>query len=151
MINDTLSDMLTRLRNGCAVQSATVVLPLTRLNQQICQILEKEGYIAAFRRVSHRNLIIDLKYSHVIPSNSLKGGTTGSTVVDKTVEKKIKSSITNLRRLSKPGARIYTTGKQMPKVFNGIGIIIVSTSQGIMTDREARFRSLGGELLCSIW
>ena len=146
MINDTLSDMLTRLRNGCAVQSATVVLPLTRLNQQICQILEKEGYIASFRRVSHRNLIIDLKYSHVTPSNPPKDGAIG-----KTIDKKIKPSITNLRRLSKPGARIYTTGKQMPKVFNGIGIIIVSTSQGIMTDREARFRSLGGELLCSIW
>ena len=148
MINDTLSDMLTRLRNGCAVQSATVVLPLTRLNQQICQILEKEGYIASFRRVSHRNIVIDLKYSHVTPSNSSKDR---SNVVDKTTDKKIKPSITNLRRLSKPGARIYTTGKQMPKVFNGIGIIIVSTSQGIMTDREARFRSLGGELLCSIW
>ena len=138
MINDTLSDMLTRLRNGCAVRSATVVLPLTRLNQQICQILEKEGYIASFRRSSQRDLIIDLKYSHVVGSTSLGG-------------KNTKPSITNLRRLSKPGARIYTTGKQMPKVFNGIGIIIVSTSQGIMTDREARFRSLGGELLCSIW
>ncbi len=148
MINDTLSDMLTRLRNGCAVQSATVVLPLTRLNQEVCQILEKEGYIASFRRVSHRNLIIDLKYSQLHPSNSSKDG---SSVVNKTIDKKIKPSITNLRRLSKPGARIYTTSKQMPKVFNGIGIIIVSTSQGIMTDREARFRSLGGELLCSIW
>ena len=150
MINDTLSDTLTRLRNGCAVKSATVVLPLTRLNQQICQILEKEGYIASFRRVSHRNIIIDLKYSHITESTPSKNGTNRS-IVDKGVDKKIKPSITNLRRLSKPGARIYTTGKQMPKVFNGIGIIIVSTSQGIMTDREARFRSLGGELLCSIW
>ena len=136
MINDSLSDMLTRLRNGCAVRSATVILPLTRLNQQICQILEKEGYIASFRRIPQRNILIDLKYSHI--STSLGIGD-------------VKPSITNLRRLSKPGARIYTTGKQMPKVFNGIGIIIVSTSQGIMTDREARSRSLGGELLCSIW
>ena len=111
---------------------------LTRLNQQICQILEKEGYISSFRRISQRDILIDLKYNHVVGSTSLG------------IEN-IKPSITNLRRLSKPGARIYTTGKQMPKVFNGIGIIIVSTSQGIMTDREARFRSLGGELLCSIW
>ena len=138
MINDSLSDMLTRLRNGCAVRSTTVILPLTRLNQQICQILEKEGYITSFRRISQRDLLIDLKYNNVIGSTSLGIG-------------HIKPSITNLRRLSKPGARIYTTGKQMPKVFNGIGIIIVSTSQGIMTDREARFRSLGGELLCSVW
>ena len=138
MINDSLSDMLTRLRNGCAVHSATVILPLTRLNQQICQILQKEGYITSFRRISHRNILIDLKYNHILGSTSLGLGN-------------VKPSITNLRRLSKPGARIYTTGKQMPKVFNGIGIIIVSTSQGIMTDREARSRSLGGELLCSIW
>lgn len=138
MINDSLSDMLTRLRNGCAVRSATVILPLTRLNQQICQILEKEGYITSFSRISQRNILIDLKYNHVIGSTSLGIGN-------------VKPSITNLRRLSKPGARIYTTGKQMPKVFNGIGIIIVSTSQGLMTDREARSRSLGGELLCSVW
>ena len=138
MINDSLSDMLTRLRNGCAVRSATVILPLTRLNQQICQILEKEGYIDSFRRISPRNILIDLKYNHLVGSTSLGIGN-------------VKPSITNLRRLSKPGARIYTTGKQMPNVFNGIGIIIVSTSQGIMTDREARSRSLGGELLCSIW
>lgn len=141
MINDSLSDMLTRLRNGCAVRSATVILPLTRINQQICQILEKEGYITSFRRISHRSILIDLKYN---TSNDNIGSTSlGINTV--------KPSITNLRRLSKPGARIYTTGKQMPKVFNGIGIIIVSTSQGIMTDREARSRSLGGELLCSIW
>ena len=138
MINDSLSDMLTRLRNGCAVRSATVMLPLTQLNQQICQVLEKEGYIHSFRRVSQRHILIDLKYNHVIGPAPLGIGN-------------VQPSITNLRRLSKPGARIYTTGKQMPKVFNGIGIIIVSTSQGIMTDREARSRSLGGELLCSIW
>nr|YP_010732110.1 ribosomal protein S8 [Massjukichlorella minus]WDY13024.1 ribosomal protein S8 [Massjukichlorella minus] len=129
MVNDTISDVLTRIRNGCLIQSQAVSIPLTRYGQEICQTLEKEGYIDSFQRDSKNELIVKLKY---------KGP-------DK------KSCITNLRRISKPGLRVYTRNKQIPTVLGGMGILILSTSQGIMTDREARFRGIGGEILCSIW
>jgi small subunit ribosomal protein S8 len=139
MVNDTISDMLTRIRNANLVKSQTVSIPFTKTSQQICTILEKEGLIESFQ--SHllvpalseaerrEKLILRLKY---------KGH-----------EKK--PCITNLRRISKPGLRIYTTHKDIPKILGGMGIIILSTSEGLMTDQEARFRGIGGEILCSIW
>lgn len=133
MFNDTISDVLTRIRNACMVQSPSVRIPLTRLSQQLCQILEKEGYIISFQRETEDTttfLKVQLKYT----SSSQK-----------------KPCITNLRRISKPGLRIYTNSKEIPKVLAGMGILILSTSQGLMTDREARFRHIGGEILCSIW
>ena len=137
MVNDTISDMLTRIRNANLVKSQTVSIPFTKISQQICTILEKEGLIESFQSYlptvsegeERENLILRLKY--------------------KGPEKK--PCITNLRRISKPGLRIYTNHKDIPKILGGMGIIILSTSQGLMTDREARVRGIGGEILCSIW
>ena len=129
MVNDTISDVLTRIRNGCLIQSQVISIPLTRYSQQICHTLEKEGFIDSFQRTSNNEIIVKLKY---------KGSNK-------------RSCITNLRRISKPGLRVYANKKQIPTVLGGMGILILSTSQGIMTDREARFRGIGGEILCSIW
>lgn len=137
MVNDTISDMLTRIRNANLVKSQTVSIPFTKISQQICTILEKEGLIESFQSYlptvsegeERENLILRLKY---------KG-------------REKKPCITNLRRISKPGLRIYTNHKDIPKILGGMGIIILSTSQGLMTDREARIRGIGGEILCSIW
>jgi len=129
MVNDTISDVLTRIRNASLIKSQTVSIPLTRTSQQISQILEEEGFIDSFQRMSTRELILNLKY---------KGP-------------QKKSCITNLRRISKPGLRIYSDTKKIPKILGGMGIIILSTSQGLMTDRQARFKGIGGEILCSIW
>ncbi len=129
MVNDTISDVLTRIRNACLIKSQTVSIPMTRLTQQICHTLEKEGFIESFQRDSDRQLTVQLRY--------------------KGAEKK--PCITNLRRISKPGLRVYTSKKQIPTILGGMGILVLSTSQGIMTDREAKFRGIGGEILCSIW
>lgn len=137
MVNDTISDMLTRIRNANLVKSQTVSIPFTKISQQICTILEKEGLIESFQSYlptvsegeERENLTLRLKY---------KG-------------REKKPCITNLRRISKPGLRIYTNHKDIPKILGGMGIIILSTSQGLMTDREARIRGIGGEILCSIW
>ena len=129
MVNDTISDMLTRIRNASLIKNRTVSVPLTRLSQRICQILETEGFIDSFQRVSSRELIVSLKY---------RG-------------QESKPCITNLRRISKPGLRIYTNHKEIPKILGGMGVVIISTSRGVITDREARFYGVGGEVLCSVW
>ena len=129
MVNDTISDMLTRIRNGCLVKSQTISIPFTRINQQISRILEKEGFIDSFQISSSGEITIRLKY----------------------IGNGKKPCITNLRRISKPGLRIYVNHKEIPKILGGMGIIILSTSKGIMTDSEARLQAIGGEILCSIW
>lgn len=129
MVNDTLSHMLTRIRNACLVKSQTVSIPFTRVTQHIARILEKEGFIESFQKSSSNDLILQLKY----------------------LGREKKPCITNLHRLSKPGLRVYVNKKEIPRVLGGMGIIIISTSKGIMTDNEARFHGVGGELLCSIW
>jgi small subunit ribosomal protein S8 len=133
MVNDTIGDLLTRIRNAGLRRSETVSLPLTRIGQQICQILEKEGFIESFQTESTQELRVRLKYR----SGSLKG--------------EERPCITNLRRISRPGLRIYANHKEIPKILGGMGIIILSTSQGLLTDREARLHGIGGEILCSIW
>ena len=138
MVNDTISDMLTRIRNACLMKKSTVVIPLTRMNQKIAQILEKEGFIQGFQISqldSFNSLILKLKYR----SKQTYLG------------KKKESCITNLKRISKPGLRIYSNHKEIPRILGGAGIVILSTPQGIMTDREARSLGIGGELLCTIW
>lgn len=138
MVNDTISDMLTRIRNASLMKKSTVVIPLTRLNQKIAQILEKEGFIQGFQISqldSFNSLILKLKYR------------SRQTYLGKRKE----SCITNLKRISKPGLRIYSNHKDIPRILGGAGIVILSTPQGIMTDREARALGIGGELLCSIW
>nr|ACQ90810.1 ribosomal protein S8 [Neglectella solitaria] len=129
MVNDTISNMLTCIRNACLVKSQTVSIPFTKLSQNISRILEKEGFIESFQISPSGEILLRLKYigNEKIPC------------------------ITNLRRISKPGLRIYVNKKEIPRVLGGMGIVILSTSQGIMTDSEARSCNIGGELLCSIW
>jgi small subunit ribosomal protein S8 len=130
--NDTISDMLTRIRNACAVRHPTTEVPTTKMTRSIASVLKEEGFIEGFEEVGEgvtRHLVIALKYK----------------------DKNRQPIINTLHRVSKPGLRVYSTCKDLPRVLGGIGIAIVSTSKGIMTDREARRQKLGGEILCYIW
>jgi small subunit ribosomal protein S8 len=130
--NDTISDMLTRIRNAVAVRHPTTLVPTTKMTRSIAQVLKEEGFIDDFEEVGEgikKQLSISLKY---------KG-------------KNRQPLIRTLKRVSKPGLRVYAPCKDIPRVLGGIGIAIVSTSRGIMTDREARKQGVGGEVLCYIW
>lgn len=136
MVNDTISDMLTRIRNACLTKKLTVLIPQNRMTHQISQILEKEGFIQTFQLSDDsKNLILKLKYRS---KQTLQG-------------KRKESCITNLKRISKPGLRIYANHKDIPRILGGAGTVILSTPQGLVTDREARAQGIGGEILCSIW
>lgn len=137
LINDSIGDMLTRIRNSCLAKKSSVVIPFTRINQQIAQIFEKEGFIQSYQTLGldGQYIVMHLKYR----SKAIYRG------------KKKESCITNFKRISKPGLRIYTNSREIPRILGGTGIVIISTSEGLMTDREARLRGLGGELLCSVW
>ncbi|MEB3159961.1 MAG: 30S ribosomal protein S8 [Synechocystis sp.] len=129
---DTISDMLTRIRNACAVRHRTTEVPTTKMTLSIAKVLKSEGFIEDYAETGEgikRTLVLTLKY---------KGKTR-------------QPLINTLKRVSKPGLRVYAPSKQIPKVLGGIGIAIVSTSHGIMTDREARRQGIGGEILCYIW
>ena len=130
-ITDTIADMLTRIRNANSAKHPTVDVPASNMKKQIAQILVDEGYIKSFRVIDDDKqgvIRITLKYT----------------------ENK-SQVITGLRRVSKPGLRNYSNSKDMPKVMKGLGIAIVSTSKGIMTDREARKNNVGGEVLAFVW
>ena len=130
-ITDTIVDMLTRIRNANSAKHPTVDVPASNMKKQIAQILVDEGYIKNFKVIDDDKqgvIRITLKYT----------------------ENK-SQVITGLRRVSKPGLRIYSNSKDMPKVMKGLGIAIVSTSKGIMTDREARKNNVGGEVLAFVW
>lgn len=129
MGNDTIANMITSIRNANLGKIKTVRVPATNTTRDIAKILLKEGFIEDFVDTQNNVLILDLKY---------RG-------------KKKKAYITTLRRISKSGLRIYSNHKEIPKVLGGMGIVILSTSGGIMTDREARQRKIGGELLCYVW
>ena len=130
-ITDTIADMLTRIRNANAAKHASVDIPASNLKKQIAQILLDEGYIKSFK-------VIDDNKQGIIRV-TLKYTDTKAQV------------ITGLRRVSKPGLRIYSNCKDMPKVMKGLGIAIVSTSKGIMTDKKARELNVGGEILAFVW
>ncbi len=130
-ITDPIADMLTRIRNANSAKHETVDIPASNMKKAIAQILLDEGYIASYK-------IIDDEKQGVIRV-TLKYGENKSQV------------ITGLRRVSKPGLRIYSNVEDMPKVMKGLGIAIVSTSKGIMTDREARKQNVGGEVLAFVW
>ena len=130
-ITDTIADMLTRIRNANSAKHASVDIPASNLKKQIAQILQDEGYIKSFK-------VIDDKKQGIIRVN-LKYTDTRAQVIN------------GLRRVSKPGLRIYSNCKDMPKVMKGLGIAIVSTSKGIMTDKKARELNVGGEVLAFIW
>lgn len=183
MTNDTISDMLTRLRNSTLVKKRTVLIPYTGVNIKIMEILEKEGYINSFEiRNSYQNtnqlyskmienkesyipkmLKVYLKYykkyktKYYGTKRTLKNQKAFSAF--KNLIKLLRgkqgrqkaSCISNLKRISRPGLRIYANHKDLPKVLGGTGIVILSTSKGMMTDREARFRGIGGEVVCTVW
>ncbi|MDD6664948.1 MAG: 30S ribosomal protein S8, partial [Eubacterium coprostanoligenes] len=128
---DPIADMLTRIRNANSAKHETVDIPASNMKKAIAQILLDEGYIASYK-------VIEDEKQGVIRV-TLKYGENKSQV------------ITGLRRVSKPGLRIYSNVEDMPKVMKGLGIAIVSTSKGIMTDREARKQNVGGEVLAFVW
>ncbi|MBU0646342.1 30S ribosomal protein S8 [Patescibacteria group bacterium] len=130
MITDPISDMLTRIRNAQAVQKREVVMPYSKVKFAIAKILEKEGFVQDVRRVEEGKfpaLRIGLKYRDRSPV------------------------IQNLRRVSTPGQRVYTKSIELPKILSDLGIAIISTPNGLMTNKEARARHLGGEIICEIY
>jgi small subunit ribosomal protein S8 len=128
---DSIADLLTRIRNGVKTKKKDVSVPSSRLKVEIAKILKDEGYIKNFK-------VIDDNRQGVL-SVTLKYGDDG------------KSVISGLRRVSRPGCRIYCTRDSVPKVLDGIGLVIVSTSRGVVSGRKAEDSGLGGEVLCSVW
>ncbi len=130
-ITDTIADLLTRIRNASAAKHATVEIPASNMKKSICQILKDEGYIRNFTVANDGKqgmIKVELKYTE-----------------DR------KPVITGLKRVSKPGLRIYSSCEDLPRVMRGLGVAIISTSRGVMTDREARKQNVGGEVLAFIW
>ena len=130
-ITDTIADLLTRIRNAVSAKHDTVEIPASNMKKAICQILVDEGYIKSFSVTEDGKqgiIRVVLKYGE------------GKTPV-----------IKGLRRVSKPGLRIYSNVEELPKVMKGLGIAIISTSKGVMTDRQARKENVGGEVLAFIW
>ena len=130
-ITDPIADMLTRIRNANSSKHKTVDIPASKMKHAIAEILFKEGYIKSFEQISNENqgiIRITLKYDEK-----------GNRVID------------GLKRISKPGLRVYAGKEELPKVLNGLGIAIISTSQGLKTDKEARQLGVGGEVLAYIW
>ncbi len=128
---DPIADMLTRIRNANSQKHKTVDVPSSNMKKAIADILFKEGYIAAYEEINENSqgvIRITLKYDE-----------TGARVID------------GLKRISKPGLRVYASKEELPQVLNGLGIALISTSKGIKTDREARHEGLGGEVLAYIW
>ena len=132
MVEDKIADMLTRIRNANQLKYETVDVIGTKMTCEIARILKEEGYISEYKLVESKNgntLTLNLKYT----------------------EDKKTRVITGLKRISKSGLRVYVEHDKLPRVLNGLGIAIISTSKGIMTDRDARKQNLGGEVLAYIW
>ena len=129
--NDPIADMLTRIRNAIMARHESVVIPSSNIKKSIAEILLDEGFIESFQveeKDGKANIIIELKYSD-----------------------KRHSVISGLKRISKPGLRIYAGVEELPRVLNGLGIAIVSTNKGLMTDEQAREAKLGGEIIAYVW
>jgi small subunit ribosomal protein S8 len=130
-MTDPIADMLTRIRNAVRVERPYVDMPISKVKRGLADVLKREGYIWDWQEVEAvpaAQLRIELKY-----------GPNGERVIQK------------IRRVSKPGRRIYTKARDLRPILNGLGISIISTSRGVVSDREARQRNLGGEVLCEIW
>jgi small subunit ribosomal protein S8 len=134
-MTDPIADMLTRLRNANTAYHDEVVMPHSRLKAHVAEILQQEGYIAGWRVVdddrgghTFKNLVVNLKYG---PNRE--------------------RSIAGVRRVSKPGLRVYAKSTGLPKVLGGLGIAIISTSSGLLTDKQANKRGVGGEVLAYVW
>ncbi len=131
LVLDPIADMLTRIRNANTNKHETVVIPQSKTKLAIAEILKEEGYIVDFKtNDSEQGKMIEV---------TLKYGPNGEKVIQ------------GLKRISKPGLRIYSNAEQLPQVLNGLGIAIVSTSKGIMTDKNARKNNVGGEVLAYVW
>jgi small subunit ribosomal protein S8 len=132
MTTDTIADMLTRIRNANLAKHQIVQIPSTKVTRNIATVLFAEGLIDSFEELKNglkSSLLLSLKYSG----------------------KDRKPSIAKIQRISKPGLRVYSKAKKMPRILGGFGTAIVSTSRGLMTDQQARKEGIGGELLCYIW
>ena len=131
VVTDTIADMLTRIRNANSMGYEEVTVPASKLKVELARILKEEGFIKEYKVVSEnveKNILLTLKYGN-----------------------KKEKVITGLKRISKPGLRVYVKSDEVPRVLNGLGIAIISTSKGIMTDKEARKQNLGGEVLAYVW
>ena len=129
-MTDPIADMLTRIRNANQMRYTEVEVPASKIKEEIARILKEEGYIADYKIIKsdvQNTIILNLKYDN-------------KTRV-----------ITGLKKISKPGLRVYAKASEMPQVLNGLGIAIVSTSKGLMTGRDAKKQSLGGEVLAYVW
>jgi len=136
-MTDPIADMLTRIRNASAVAKLDVVLPISKIKLEVAKILEKEGWVQKVdvEKFSSENSQSNFDQLKIVLRYKKSG----------------KSAITNLKRISKPGLRIYVNKHNLPKVLNNLGMAILSTSQGLMTNKEARKKGLGGEVLCEIY
>jgi small subunit ribosomal protein S8 len=133
MMTDPLADMLTRIRNAVRIERPMVEMPLSKVKRGVAEVLKREGYIWDWREedgqdTPGKQLFIDLKY-----------GPNGERV------------IRHIKRVSKPGRRVYSRSTDLKPILNGLGISIISTSRGVISDREARQKKLGGEVLCELW
>lgn len=131
MMTDPIADMLTRIRNAVGVERPYVDMPISKVKRGLADVLKREGYIWDWQELEAQpvtQLRIELKY-----------GPNGERVIQR------------IRRISKPGRRIYTKAKDLKPILDGLGISIISTSRGVVSDREARQRNLGGEVLCEVW
>ena len=132
MVTDTISDMLTRIRNATMVKHQIVQIPATKMSLAIASILKEEGFIEDFENYTENNfkfLLISLKY----------------------IGKSRQPVICKIQRVSKPGLRVYSSSKDLPRVLDNLGIAIISTSKGVMTNLKAKDLGIGGEILCYIW
>ena len=131
--NDPISDCLTRIRNAITIKKAKVLIPYSKLKASLIDLFQKEGYVKSYDEIINndnpatKSIIVELKYVNGTPA--IKG----------------------LRRVSKPGLRKYIKSKYVPRVLNGLGICVLSTNKGLITDRKARAEKCGGELLCTVW
>ena len=131
MMTDPIADMITRIRNAVAIEHPHVNIPISKVKRGLADVLKREGYIWGWEEVEKNpvsQLRIDLKY-----------GPNGEHVIQR------------LRRVSTPGRRVYCRARELRPVLNGLGITVVSTSRGVLSDREARQKNIGGEVLCEVW
>jgi small subunit ribosomal protein S8 len=129
-MTDPISNFITSIKNGLMARKETVTVPYSRLKEAVAHILAREGYLAEVavdEASAFKQLVLTLKYVGKLPA------------------------VTDVRRLSKPGRRLYSPAHQIPKALGGYGITIISTNKGILTDKEARKMHVGGELLCQVW
>ena len=130
-VSDPIADMLTRIRNAVMARHDSVLIPASRMKLSITRILKEEGFISDYevlRGKPHRVIKVYLKYSD-----------------------KNQSVLSGLERVSKPGLRVYVQRKEVPRIYGGLGVAIVSTAKGVMTGQQARRQGIGGELLCYVW